>query len=235
MVCFVRIVCCMHGRATMKLFIDTADVAVIARWKDTGIIDGITTNPSNLSTVGQNPVEVVKKICALLPDGDISVEVTEKEPDAVYAQAKKIVALAPNIVVKIPCHRDYYAHINRLVAEGIAVNITLVFTLTQGILMSKLGVRYISPFVGRWDDIDVDGSELLSDLRNTIDRYGFETQILAASLRNLRHVHAALSAGADALTVPADLLEKMTTHILTESGIARFDTDWKSLKISTFP
>jgi transaldolase len=219
----------------MKLFIDSSDVAVITRWSNSGIIDGITTNPSNLSAVGKNPVETIKKICALLPDGDISVEITEKEPDAVYAQAKKIAALASNVVVKIPCHRDYYEIIKRLVSEGVAINITLVFTVTQGILMSKLGVRYISPFIGRWEDMDVNGIELLSELRCALDQYGYETEILAASLRTLRNVHDAICVGADAITVPADILEKMTMHPLTDAGMARFDADWKKLGITTFP
>jgi transaldolase len=219
----------------MKIFIDSADVTAITVWKDTGLIDGITTNPTNLSKVGGNPVTIIKAICSLLSEGDISVEITEKDPEKVYLQAKKIAAIAPNIVVKIPCHRDYYAIIKKLVAEGVAINITLVFTLIQGILMSKLGVRYISPFIGRWDELDVDGIELLYELRSAIDQYQYATQILAASLRTVRHVHEALCAGVDVITVPISILEKMTTHPLTTNGMAHFDADWQKLNATNFP
>ncbi len=213
----------------MKLFLDTADLAAIKKWADSGLIDGVTTNPSHLSTAGGDPRTNVLAICKMLPRGEISVEVTEENPEAVYAQAKKIAALADNVIVKIPCHRTLYPVIARLASEGIALNITLVFTLVQGLLMSKLGVRYISPFVGRWDDIDADGTTVLYELRDMLDRYGYETGVLAASLRNVRHMHLAIEAGADAATVPIDVLEKVTEHVLTDRGIEKFNADWKKL------
>lgn len=219
----------------MKIFLDTADIALIKQWKETGLIDGITTNPTHLSKAGGNPKQQVLAICKLLPKGEISVEITEKEPQAVYKQAKAIAALAKNVIVKIPCHRDYYPVIATLVEEKVKLNITLVFTLIQGLLMCKLGVHYISPFIGRWDDIDQDGATLLYQLRQMIDEYGYDTGLLAASLRHVRHMHEAIMAGSDVITVPPDVLEKGSDNLLTNKGIAVFDADWKKLGIQSFP
>lgn len=219
----------------MKLFLDTADVQKIATWKDTGLIDGVTTNPTHLSKEKGNPRKIVLEICKLLPQGLISVEVTEKKPEAVYKQAKAITKLSKNILVKIPCHRDYYPIIAQLAKERVKMNITLVFTLIQGLMMCKLGVDYISPFVGRWDDIDVDGVAVLSQLRAMIDEYGFNTGLLAASVRGVRHLNEVIGVGADAVTVPVTVLEKSTEHLLTDRGIELFDRDWKKLGIKTFP
>jgi transaldolase len=219
----------------MKIFLDTAHQATIASWAATGLIDGVTTNPSHLSKEKMSPKELVLEICKLLPDGEISVEVTEKEPDKVYAQALKIAALHKNILVKIPCHKDYYAVIEKLVNDGIKINVTLVFSLVQSLFMCKLGVAYISPFIGRWDDIDVQGADLLFEIREMIDRYNYETQLLAASLRSVRHLHQAITAGADAATVPVAVLEQCATHVLTDRGIALFDADWQKLDIKQFP
>lgn len=220
----------------MKIFLDSADITAIRLWATTGLIDGVTTNPTHLSKFGgQSPTQLVKEICELLPAGEISVEVTEDEPETAYEQAKKIAALANNILVKIPCHQRYYAIIKRLVDEGIAINVTLVFNLMQGMLMSKLGVAYISPFVGRLDDIDSDGSQLLYELCAMAEHYQFSTKILAASLRSPRHLHQAIDAGADAATLPIDLFEKITKHPLTEAGIKQFTADWQKLGVKTFP
>ena len=219
----------------MKLFLDTADSQQIKQWKDTGIIDGITTNPTHLSKAGSDPKKRILEICALLPDGDISVEVTEQDPEKVYKQAREIAALSDNVTVKIPCHIQYYPVIKKLVDQGVRINITLVFTLIQGLMMCKLGVRYISPFVGRWDDIDVEGVQLLEDLREMIDYYGYETKILAASLRTVRHLNYAIMAGADVATVPVSLLKKSVDHILTDKGMELFDEDWQKLGIKQFP
>lgn len=213
----------------MKIFLDTADVSAIKRWADSGLIDGVTTNPTHLFKAGGDPKSVVMEICKLLPQGEISVEVTEEKPDAVYKQAKQIASLSDNILVKIPCHRDYYPVITKLAAEGVKLNITLVFSLVQGMFMAKLGVRYISPFVGRLDDCDIEGGVVLDELREMIDTYGYDTGILAASLRHVRHLHQAIMAGADAATVPAEVLEKASEHVLTDRGIALFNADWKKL------
>lgn len=219
----------------MKIFLDTANVEEIKKWVNTGIIDGITTNPTLLSKEGKDPKKQILEICAIFPTGDISVEVTEADEKAVYTQAKEIAALSKNITVKIPCHKNYYAIIKQLVDEGISINITLVFTLIQSLMMCKLGVKYISPFIGRWDDIDVNGSELLYEIRDMIDRYSYDTQILSASLRNVRHLHEAINAGADVATLPAEVLEKSLNHILTNQGMEKFCADWKKLGIRQFP
>lgn len=219
----------------MKIFLDTADLKAIETWKKTGLIDGVTTNPTHLSKAKGNPTKQVQAIAKLLPKGEISVEVTEKKPDAVYKQAKAIAKLGKNIVVKIPCHSDYYEVIAQLLKDGVKLNITLVFSLVQALFMSKLGVQYISPFVGRWDDIDVEGAELLYNIRHMLDEYGYQTQLLAASIRGVRHFHEAIMAGADVVTVPVDILQKASRHLLTDQGIERFDTDWKKLGIRKFP
>lgn len=219
----------------MKIFLDTANIDEIKKWRETGLINGVTTNPSHLSKEKVDPRQRVLEICALLPQGEISVEVTQTLPEDVYKQAKAIAALSDNILVKIPCHKDYYSVIQRLSHEGVKLNITLVFTMLQGLMMCKLGVHYISPFVGRWDDIDVEGIEVLHSLRDMIDTYGFTTQILAASLRHVRHFHDAVVAGADAATVPSDVLDKATTHVLTDQGIEKFNQAWAALGVKKFP
>lgn len=219
----------------MKIFLDTADVKKIEELSHTGLIDGVTTNPTHLAQEKKDPVDVIKKIIKLLPDGLISVEVTKEKPDHVYQQAKEIAALSQNILVKVPCHRIYYPVIKKLVSEGVHLNITLVFSLIQSLAMCKLGVAYISPFVGRWDDIDVQGTALLEELRFMVDEYAYDTQILAASLRTVRHIHDAILSGVDAITVPVELFEKSLEHPLTDRGIEKFLIDWKKLNITQFP
>ena len=219
----------------MKIFLDTAHIPSIKKWASIGLIDGVTTNPSHLAKEGGDPKKQVLEICALMPEGEISIEVTEKDPADVYKQAKAIAALADNVVVKIPCHADYYGVIKKLVDEEVKINITLVFTLVQALMMSKLGVDMVSPFIGRWDDIDVEGIDLLGQMRDMMDEYGYETQILAASLRNVRHLHDAIAAGADIATLPIELFEKAIEHPLTNQGIVKFDADWQKLGIKQFP
>ncbi len=219
----------------MKIFLDTANLEAIKKWTDTGLVDGVTTNPTHLSKEGKDPKKQVIAICKALPDGVISVEVTEKEPKAVYEQAKKIAALSENIAVKIPCHRGYLEVIKKLGQDGVPLNITLVFTLPQALLMCKLGVNFISPFVGRLDDSDTDGCAVLNDMQAMIETHFFDTQIIAASIRHVRHFHAAIKAGVDAATVPVSVLEKVLEHPLTEQGIATFDADWQKLGVKQFP
>lgn len=219
----------------MKIFLDTAHIPSIKKWLATGLIDGVTTNPSHLSKEGGDPKKQVLEICSLLPEGQISIEVTESDPEALYKQAKAISKLAPNVVVKVPCHANFYPVIKRLIDEDVQLNITLVFSLVQGLMMCKMGVTMISPFVGRLDDIDVDGIDLLCEMRDMVERYDYETEILAASLRGVRHFHQAITAGADIVTLPVDVFEKSIEHILTNQGIAKFDADWKKLGITQFP
>ncbi len=219
----------------MKIFLDTANLEANKKWHAMHIIDGVTTNPTHLSKEGGDPLALIKMICAAMPSGDISVETTEDDPQKLYEQAKKIAAIAPNVVVKVPCDVRYYAVIQQLVSEGIRLNITLLFSLAQGLMMCKLGVTYISPFVGRLDDIDANGAALLHALCNMVDMYGYQTEILAASLRNSTHFDQAILAGVDAATVPIELLESVVTHVLTHQGMQRFADDWKKLGVSQFP
>ncbi len=220
---------------SMKIFLDTADIEDIKKWAQTGLIDGVTTNPTHLSNAGGNPKKVVLEICKLLPHGQISVEVTQVKPADVYAQAKAIAKLSKNVWVKIPCHADYYPVIKKLVDEDIKLNITLVFTLLQSLMMCKLGVYYISPFIGRLEDTDCDGMALLPELRQMIDFYGYETKILAASMRTVQHFHEAVLAGADAITMPVEIFEKAIANNLTDQGIQKFAKDWKKLGVKHFP
>lgn len=219
----------------MKFFLDTANSQTVATWAATGLIDGITTNPTHLSKEGPNPRTKILELCSILPKGDISVEVTESEPEAIYAQAKKIAALSPQITVKIPCHTPYFPVIKKLVSENVPLNITLVFSVAQGLAMAKLGVKYISPFVGRLDDIKQNGMQLVIDLVNATEHYQFSTQVLAASLRTAEQVQQALIAGAHVLTMPPAVLEAALHHPLTDKGMALFNADWQKLGIKQFP
>jgi transaldolase len=219
----------------MKIFLDTAHIESIEKWAQTGLIDGVTTNPTHLSKEDNNPVEQVLAICDILPEGSISVEVTETEPEQVYLQARKLASLCDSIVIKIPCHAQYYHVIKKLIAQGIPLNITLVFSLSQGLMMAKLGAQYISPFVGRLDDIGANGIELIQHLRHIIDWYDFETEILAASIRDVAHFEQVMLAGADIATVPVEVFEKSLAHQLTDKGMTQFLADWKKLNVSRFP
>jgi len=220
----------------MKLFLDTANPKEVAKWAETGLLDGVTTNPSLLHKEGGDPVKVIKKICSIVKKGDVSVEVTQKDAKKIYTQAKKIAKIAKNVVVKIPCHPDYFAVIKKLSDENIAINTTLVFSVPQGLMMCKLGAKYISPFIGRLDDIDSDGVELIANLRQMIDEHVFlNTKIIAASIRHIRHLHAAILLGADVATVPESVLHKAALHPLTDRGMEKFLADFKKLKIKRFP
>lgn len=219
----------------MKIFLDTANSTTIKKWIDTGLIDGITTNPSHLSKEGGDPKKNVLEICKLLPNGQISVEVTKSEPNDVYTQAQEISKLANNIWVKIPCHAMYYPVIKKLVNEDMKLNITLVFTVLQSLMMCKLGVDYISPFIGRWDDIDVDGMAFIPQMRDMIDFYDYQTKILVASVRTIQNFHDAITAGADAVTLSADIFEKSLHNPLTDQGMEKFATDWAKLGPNHFP
>jgi transaldolase len=219
----------------MKIFLDTAQVDIIEQYVSTGLIDGVTTNPSLLSKVGGQPLQVIKKIIGLLPQGDVSVQVTYKEPQDVYHQAKAIAAIADNVVVKIPCQQQYYPVIYKLVQEGIRINITMLFSLSQALMMSKLGVTYISLIVGRLDDVNCDGIAVAHDIRAMIDQYDFKTHLLLASIRSMSRAQDGIMAGADAMTIPPAVLDCMMKHTLTDRGVAIFDADWQKLGVRQFP
>lgn len=212
----------------MKLFLDTANIKLIKEWIPMGVIDGLTTNPSLLSKEGTNVHDVLLDICNIV-DGDVSIEVVEKDPQAVYEQAIQISKLAKNVVVKIPFDRKYLSVISKLVKQGIQINVTLIFSLVQALLVAKLGVKYISPFIGRWDDIDVDGMTLIRDLVIMKKNYGFKSEILVASIRNVIHLQKSILLGADIATIPPALLDKLFKHPLTLQGIEKFDADWAKL------
>lgn len=220
----------------MKIFLDTANVATIERWVPTGLIDGITTNPTLLSKEGGDATHTIKQICAIMKSGQVSVEIAEQEPHKVLVQAREIAKIDKNVVVKIPCRQEYCQVISTLISEGIKINITLIFSMLQGLMMCKLGVHYISPFIGRLDDIDANGVELVADLRHMIDEYMFfDTKIIAASVRHVGHLHDVAMIGADIATVPASVLEAALHHPLTDKGIEQFLEDWKKLGIKQFP
>jgi len=212
----------------MNIFLDTADISLIKKWVDTGVIDGVTTNPTLLSKEGGNCKKVLLEICDIVK-GDVSIEVVKKLPQDVYKQAKEISSLAKNVVVKIPFHKDYLPVIAKLVEEGVEINVTLIFSLLQSLLVAKLGVKYISPFLGRWDDIDINGIALIGEMRRMFDNYGFDSMILAASIRHLMHWHEAALMGADIATIPPKLLDQVMNHPLTEKGIEMFDADFAKL------
>ena len=212
----------------MKIFLDTANRSLIQQWLPTGLVDGITTNPTHLSKEDPDSAKVLREICAMVP-GHVSIEVVEKSPDAVYAQALEISKFASNVVVKIPFAAQYLPVISKLAKQGVKINVTLVFTSLQALMVAKLGVTYISPFVGRWDEIGVDGLECLASIIDIKNNYEFESEILAASIRHLVHWQRAAELGADVVTVPPAILEAAMKHPLTERGIEMFDADWKKL------
>ena len=189
----------------MKLFLDSANRKEIEKYLATGLVDGVTTNPSLLSAQGQNTKEVILDILRMVP-GDVSIEVVEKAPDAVYTQAHQIAKLGDNAVVKIPFAFEYLPVIAKLVGDGVKLNITLVFNLLQALMVAKLGVTYISPFIGRLDDIGADGMVLIEDLVTLKDQYDFPVEILAASIRHVMHWERAALLGADVATVPPAII-----------------------------
>ncbi|KKP23813.1 MAG: putative transaldolase [candidate division TM6 bacterium GW2011_GWF2_28_16] len=213
----------------MKLFLDTANIDLIKQWMPTGVIDGVTTNPSLIAQEKNGNIKAALLDICNMVNGDVSIEVVEKTPEKVYAQAKEISNLAKNVVVKIPFAQEYLPVISKLTKENIKINVTLIFSLTQALLVSKLNVKYISPFIGRWDDIDIDGMELIKDLVTMKKNYNFKTEILAASIRNVIHLQKSILYGADVATIPPLLLDKVFKHPLTIQGIEKFDNDWKKL------
>ncbi len=213
----------------MKIFLDTAHLESIKEWADTGLIDGVTINPSLLSKEKEDYKAIVKAIHGALPECDINLQVTETDPKKVYDQAHAYQSLLKKrpITVKIPAHRKFYPAIRLLAREGIAINATLVFSFMQGLIMSKLGVRYISPFIGRLEDQGEDGIGLVADLVAGLAEY--ETQVLAASIRTVEHVQAAALVGAHVVTLPADVLKKASENLLTDKGMELFAKDWQKV------
>lgn len=209
----------------MKIFADTANVEDIKRINELGIIDGVTTNPTLVAREGKDWESVEKQICAIV-DGPVSAEVTASEASAMVEQARKLSKWADNIVVKIPMTAEGLKAVKVLSQEGIKTNVTLVFSAMQGLLAAKAGATYVSPFLGRLDDIGADGVELVQKLRQIFDNYGYQTEIIAASIRNYQHVEQVALAGCDIATIPAKILVKSWKHPLTDQGLAAFERDW---------
>ncbi|MDO5047017.1 MAG: fructose-6-phosphate aldolase [Anaerococcus sp.] len=213
----------------MKFFLDTANVSEIKRINDLGLCDGVTTNPSLIKKEGRDFKEVVSEIASFV-EGPISAEVTAYDYEGMIDQARDLAKWASNIVVKIPMTEDGLKAINTLSKEGIKTNCTLIFSASQGLMAMKAGASFISPFMGRIDDMGEDGAKLIRDLRDIIDIYGYDSEIIAASIRNIRNLEDAALAGAHIATIPGNLFEKLWTHPLTSQGIDRFIKDWESFE-----
>ena len=211
----------------MKFFLDTANVDQIKRINNLGLCDGVTTNPSIINKEGRDFEEVVKEICSIV-EGPVSAEVTSYDYEGMVKEAREIAKWADNIVVKIPMTEDGLKAINTLSKEGIKTNCTLIFSVRQGLMAAKAGATYISPFIGRIDDMGEDGMRLIYDLKTVLDNYGLETEIIAASIRTNKHLEDSALAGAHIATIPGTLFEKMWTHPLTTQGIESFKKDWDS-------
>lgn len=213
----------------MKFFLDTANIEEIKRVNDLGLCDGVTTNPSIIKKEGRDFEEVVKEICKLV-DGPVSAEVTSYECEGMVEQARALSKWAENIVVKIPMTEEGLKAINILSKEKIKTNCTLIFSVSQGLMAMKAGATYISPFMGRIDDMGESGAKLVSELRDVIDIYGYDSQIIAASIRHIGHIEEAALAGAHIATIPGSLFEKLWSHPLTDAGIESFKKDWEAFE-----
>lgn len=209
----------------MKFFVDTADVDEIRELADTGLLDGVTTNPSLILKSGRDIIEVTKEICDLV-DGPVSAEVTALDYDGMMKEAAVLSKIANNVCIKLPLTMDGLKACKALTSEGHQTNVTLCFSATQALLAAKAGATYISPFIGRLDDMGIDGMELIEDIRAIYDNYGFETQILAASIRTINHVKDSALAGADVATIPPSTLKALVKHPLTDKGLDAFMADW---------
>ena len=210
----------------MKFFVDTADTKDIADLAATGLLDGVTTNPTLIHKAGRNFIEVVREICGLV-DGPVSAEVIALDHPTMMREAEVLRKIADNVCIKVPLTIDGLKTCKALTADGTDVNVTLCFSANQALLAAKAGATFISPFVGRHDDNGFDGMELISDIRLIYDNYAFETEILVASVRHPIHVLEAARIGADVMTAPPAVIRALFNHVLTDKGIAGFLADWE--------
>ncbi len=208
----------------MKFFVDTADTAAIAELQATGLIDGVTTNPSLVAKSGRPFQDVIVEICEIV-DGPVSAEVVATDHETMLAEGRTLAKIADNVAVKVPLTLDGLKTCRALADEGTAVNVTLCFSANQALLAAKAGAAFISPFIGRLDDIHIDGMELISEIRTIYDNYMFDTEILAASIRSPNHVKLSAMMGADVATVPPGVLTGLVNHPLTDKGLAAFLAD----------
>ncbi|SFC96107.1 fructose-6-phosphate aldolase [Tropicimonas isoalkanivorans] len=211
----------------MKFFIDTADVDAIAELNDLGMVDGVTTNPSLIMKSGRNIKEVTKEICDMV-DGPVSAETVALDADGMIAEGRELAKIADNIAVKVPLTWAGLKACKTLTDEGRMVNVTLCFSPTQALLAAKAGATFISPFLGRLDDLSLNGMDLIAEIRTIYDNYAFETQILAASIRSVNHMKEAALIGADVATAPPGVIKAMVHHALTDKGLEGFLKDWAS-------
>jgi transaldolase len=208
----------------MKFFVDTAEIDQIKELNDLGMVDGVTTNPSLIAKSGRDILEVTKEICDLV-SGPVSAEVVALDAETMLAEGRKLAKIADNIAVKVPLTWAGLQTCKALSDEGIMVNVTLCFSANQALLAAKAGATFISPFIGRLDDLNLDGLDLIEDIRTIYDNYGFETNILAASIRSANHMSDCAKIGADVATAPPAVIKAMANHILTDKGLAGFMAD----------
>jgi transaldolase len=210
----------------MKFFIDTANIDEIKKGVELGMVDGVTTNPSLVAKEQRPFSEILADICAIV-DGPISAEVVSLDADGMVAEARELAKIHKNIVVKVPMIEEGLKAVKRLTAENIKTNVTLVFSSTQALLAAKAGATYVSPFVGRLDDISQDGMELISDIMTILRNYGFSTEVIVASVRSPMHVAQSALLGADIATIPYKVIAQMAKHPLTDIGMEKFLADWE--------
>ena len=209
----------------MQLFLDTTDVNVLKDLAATGLVDGVTTNPTLIAKSGRPMLQVIAEICDVV-EGPVSAEVAAMDTAGMLDEGRKLASIAPNVVVKVPLTRDGLIAVREFAHEGIATNVTLCFSAAQALLAAKAGAAYISPFIGRLDDHGADGMEVIHDIRTIYDNFDYDTEILAASIRNPAHVRAAAMAGADCATIPPGVFQDLFKHPLTEKGLEQFMSDW---------
>ena len=209
----------------MKFFVDTAETAEIQELEATGLLDGVTTNPSLIAKSGRDFKEVIAEICKIT-EGDVSAEVAATDYDGMMKEAEELVKIADNVVIKLPLTLDGLKACKALTGKGHKTNVTLCFSANQALLAAKAGATYVSPFIGRLDDINIDGMELIREIRVIFDNYGYETEILAASIRTPNHVKECALIGADVATVPPATLKALVKHPLTDKGLEAFLADW---------
>ncbi|CUH75376.1 fructose-6-phosphate aldolase [Tropicibacter naphthalenivorans] len=214
----------------MKFFVDTAEIDAIRELNDLGMVDGVTTNPSLIKKSGRDILEVTREICSIV-SGPVSAEVTAVDADTMIAEGRKLAEIAENIAVKVPLTWDGLKACKVLSDEGKMVNVTLCFSANQALLAAKAGATFISPFIGRLDDLNLDGLELIADIREIYDNYGFETNILAASIRTANHMSECAKIGADVATAPPAVIKAMANHVLTDKGLDQFLKDIKDAGI----
>lgn len=212
----------------MKFFIDTANIEEIKKANDLGVLDGVTTNPTLVSKEGREFKELIKEICGIV-NGPVNAEVLSTDAEGMLNEARELVKLSDNIVVKIPLIEEGLKAVKELAGEGIKTNVTLCFSLTQALMAAKAGAAYVSPFVGRLDDISNRGMDLVEQIVTIYENYGFDTEVIVASIRNPTHVVDAALIGADIATMPYVVIKQLIRHPLTDIGLERFLADWKKM------